>query len=380
MRIWARITIGVAALAVVLVGYRLLDRAPPPVAPIAKAPRLVAVATAATETMPVYIRGLGTVDPFNSVAIKSRVDGQIIAIHFEEGQTVKPGDILFEIDPRPFAAQVAQTEAALAKDKAQLANAQADLERFQSLSVKEYATRQSVDTQKALVAQVTAQLAADQAQIDAARLQLGYATIKAPIGGRVGRRLVDLGNFILASDSKPLITLTQIQPIAVTLNVPQDVLPQVQARMAVATLPVEARSPDDQALLATGKLALIGDAIDKMTGTIPLKAVFDNTDLKLWPGQFVNARLVLNALPDAVVVPEAALLMGPDGMIAYVVKPDSTVALRKVEAGVKAHGLITVSKGITPGETVVVDGQDGIADGAAVTIGSTRAQASPGGA
>jgi len=378
MRMWARIAIGVAALAVVLGGYRLLDRPPPSVAPIAKAPRLVAVATAATETMPVYIRGLGTVDPFNSVAIKSRVDGQIIAIHFEEGQTVKPGDLLFEIDPRPFAAQVAQVEAALAKDKAQLANAQADLERFQSLSVKEYATRQSVDTQKALVAQVTAQLAADQAQIDAAKLQLGYATIRAPIGGRVGRRLVDLGNFILASESKPLITLTQIQPIAVTLNVPQDVLPQIQARMAVATLPVEARAPDDQSLLATGKLALIGDAIDKMTGTIPLKAVFDNTDLKLWPGQFVNARLVLNALPDAVVVPEAALLMGPDGMIAYVVKPDSTVALRKVEAGVKAHGLVTVSKGITPGETVVVDGQDGIADGSAVTIGATRAQ--PGGA
>jgi multidrug efflux system membrane fusion protein len=370
--------IGVAALAIVLGGYRLLDRPPPAVAPIAKAPRLVAVATAATETMPVYVRGLGTVDPFNSVSIKSRVDGQIIAIHFEEGQTVKPGDVLFEIDPRPFAAQVAQTEAALAKDKAQLANAQADLERFQSLSVKEYATRQSVDTQKALVAQMTAQLAADQAQIDAAKLQLGYATIRAPIGGRVGRRLVDLGNFILASDSKPLITLTQIQPIAVTLNVPQDVLPQIQARMAVATLPVEARSPDDQSLLATGKLALIGDAIDKMTGTIPLKAVFDNSDLKLWPGQFVNARLVLNALPDAVVVPEAALLMGPDGMIAYVVKPDSTVALRKVEAGVKAHGLIVVSKGITPGETVVVDGQDGIADGSAVTIGATRAQ--PGGA
>ena len=378
MRMWARIAIGVAALAVVLGGYRLLDNAPAQVAPIAKAPRLVAVATAATETMPVYIRGLGTVDPFNSVAIKSRVDGQIIAIHFEEGQTVKPGDVLFEIDPRPFAAQVAQTEAALAKDKAQLANAQADLERFQSLSVKEYATRQSVDTQKALVAQVTAQLASDQAQIDAAKLQLGYATIKAPIGGRVGRRLVDLGNFILASESKPLITLTQIQPIAVTLNVPQDVLPQIQARMAVATLPVEARSPDDQALLATGKLALIGDTIDKMTGTIPLKAVFDNTDLKLWPGQFVNARLVLNALPDAVVVPEAALLMGPDGMIAYVVKPDSTVALRKVEAGVKAHGLVTVNKGITPGETVVVDGQDGIADGSSVTIGATRAQ--PGGA
>ena len=378
MRMWARIAIGVAALAVVLGGYRLLESAPAQVAPVPKAPRLVAVATAATETMPVYVRGLGTVDPFNSVAIKSRVDGQIIAIHFEEGQTVKPGDVLFEIDPRPFAAQVAQVEAALAKDKAQLANAQADLERFQSLSVKEYATRQSVDTQKALVAQVTAQLASDQAQIDAAKLQLGYATIKAPIGGRVGRRLVDLGNFILASESKPLITLTQIQPIAVTLNVPQDVLPQIQARMAVATLPVEARSPDDQALLATGKLALIGDTIDKTTGTIPLKAVFDNTDLKLWPGQFVNARLVLNALPDAVVVPEAALLMGPDGMIAYVVKPDSTVALRKVEAGVKAHGLVTVNKGITPGETVVVDGQDGIADGSAVTIGATRAQ--PGGA
>jgi membrane fusion protein, multidrug efflux system len=375
MRGWVRIALGVAALAVVLVGYRALDRAAPAAVPAAKPPRLVSVATAATQDMPVYVRGLGTVDPFNSVAIKSRVDGQIMAIRFEEGQTVKPGDVLFEIDPRPYAALVAQAEAALAKDKAQLANAEADLQRFQSLSVKEYATRQSVDTQKALVAQVTAQLASDQAQIDATKLQLGYATIRAPIGGRVGRRLVDLGNFILASESKPLITLTQIQPIAVTLNVPQDMLPAVQARMAVASLPVEARSPDDQSLLATGKLALIGDAIDKTSGTIPLKSVFDNADLKLWPGQFVNARLVLNALPNAVVVPEAALLLGPDGLIAYIVKPDSTVSLRRVEAGVKAHGLIVVTKGIAAGETVVVDGQDGIAEGSAVTIGATRTQA-----
>ena len=375
MRGWVRIALGVAALAVVLVGYRALDRAAPAAAPVAKPPRLVSVATATTQDMPVYVRGLGTVDPFNSVAVKSRVDGQIMAIRFEEGQSVKPGDVLFEIDPRPYAALVAQAEATLAKDKAQLANAEADLQRFQSLSVKEYATRQSVDTQKALVAQVTAQLASDQAQIDAAKLQLGYATIRAPIGGRVGRRLVDLGNFILASESKPLITLTQIQPIAVTLNVPQDMLPAIQARMAVATLPVEARSPDDQSLLATGKLALIGDAIDKTSGTIPLKSVFDNADLKLWPGQFVNARLVLNALPNAVVVPEAALLLGPDGLIAYIVKPDSTVSLRQVQAGVKAHGQIVVTKGIAAGETVVVDGQDGIAEGSAVTIGASRTPA-----
>src|SRR5579859_3587734 len=203
MRSWVRIAIGMAALAAVLAGYHALDRVPSAAPPAAKAPRLVSVATATTETLPVYVRGLGTVDPFNSVAIKSRVDGQIMAIHFEEGQTVKAGDLLFEIDPRPYAAQLAQAEAALAKDKAQLANAEADLGRFQALSVKEYATRQSVDTQKALVAQVTAQMAADQAQIDAARLQLGYASIRAPIGGRLGRRLVDLGNFILASDSKP---------------------------------------------------------------------------------------------------------------------------------------------------------------------------------
>ena len=372
MRVWVRIGIGVAGLAVVLAGYRALDRAAPAAVAPAKQARLVSVATAMTQDMPVYMRGLGTVDPFNSVAIKSRVDGQIMAIRFEEGQTVKPGDVLVEIDPRPYAAQVAQAEAALAKDKAMLTNAEADLQRFQSLSVKEFATRQSVDTQKALVAQQTAQLGADQAQIDAAKVQLGYATIRAPIGGRVGRRAIDLGNVVLAADSKPLVTLTQIQPIAVTMNVPQDILPMVQARMAVASLPVEARSADDQSLLATGKLALIGDAIDKTSGTIPLKAVFDNADLKLWPGQFVNARLVLNLVPNAVVVPEAAVLLGPDGLIAYVVKGDSTVALRHVETGVKAHGLIAVTKGIESGETVVIDGQDGITDGAAVTIGATR--------
>jgi multidrug efflux system membrane fusion protein len=368
--------LGIAALAIVLAGYRASDRQAPVAAPPPPAPRLVSVATATTEAMPVYVRGLGTVDPFNSVAVKSRVDGQIIALHFDEGQTVKPGDVLFEIDPRPYAAQVALAEAALAKDRAQLTNAENDLQRFQALSVKEYATKQSVDTQKALVAQMTAQLAADQAQIDAAKLQQGYATVRAPIGGRVGRRLVDLGNFVLASESKPLIMLTQVQPIAVTLNVPQDMLPAVQARMAANSLAVEARAPDDQTLLATGKLALIGDAIDRSSGTIPLKAVFDNPDLKLWPGQFVNARLVLNTLPDAVAVPESALLLGPDGLIAYVVKPDSTVSLRHVEAGVKAHGLVAVTKGIKPGETVVVDGQDGISDGAAVTVGASRTPSS----
>jgi multidrug efflux system membrane fusion protein len=372
MRRWLSIAFGLGALVVVLVGYRALDRAAPETPPPVKAPRLVAVATAVTRDMPVNVRAIGTVDPFNSVAVKSRVDGQITAIRFEEGQAVKAGDVLFEIDPRPYAAQLAQAEAALAKDRAQLGNVEADLQRFQSLSVKEFATRQSVDTQKALVAQMNAQLAADQAQSDAARLQLNYATIRAPIGGRVGRRLVDLGNFVLAAESKPLIMLTQIQPIAMTLAVPQDVLPAIQARMAVANLPVEARSPDDQTLLATGKLALIGDAIDRTSGTIPLKSVFDNADLKLWPGQFVNARLVLNLLRDAVVVPETALTLGPDGLIAYVVKPDSTVALRRVEAGVKAGGLVVVVKGIIPGDIVVVDGQDAIADGSAVTVGATR--------
>src|ERR1700735_4131716 len=375
MRIWGRIVLGAAGLAVVLAAYRALDRTAPAVIASADPPHLVAVATAVTRDMPVNIRALGTVDPFNSVAIKSRVDGQILAIRFEEGQTVKPGDVLFEIDPRPYAAQLAQAEAALAKDHAQLGNAEADLERFQALSVKEFATRQSVDTQKALVAQVTAQLAADQAQIDQAKLQLGYATIRAPIGGRVGRRLVDLGNYVLAAESKPLIMLTQIQPIAVTLNVPQDALPAIQARMAAASLPVEARSPDDRTLLATGKLMLIGDAIDRTSGTIALKAVFDNADLALWPGQFVNARLGLDSAPDAVVVPETALLLGPAGLTAYVVKPDATVALRRVETGVKDQGLVAVTKGIAAGETVVVDGRYGISGGAAVPGGATRSPA-----
>jgi multidrug efflux system membrane fusion protein len=375
MRGWLRGAIGVAALAAVLAGYRAIDRAPPPAAPGAASVRLVSVAVAQSGEMPVSVRGLGTVDPFNSVAIKSRVDGAIIAIHFEEGQTVKPGDPLFEIDPRPYAVQLAQAEATLQKDQAQLANANADLQRFQALSAKDYASRQSVDTQRALAAQAQAQVAGDQAQIDMAKLQLNYATVRAPIGGRVGRRLVDLGNFILASESKPLVTLTQVQPIAVTFTVPQSILPEIQARMAETTLAVDVRGPDDQALLATGRLALIGDAIDKASGTIALKAVFDNTDKRLWPGQFVNAHVTLRTLHDVVVVPEAAIGVGPDGPIAWVVKPDSTATLRALATGVKAKGVVVVTQGVAVGETVIVEGQDAVAEGMRVSIADGAATA-----
>ncbi|HVJ56123.1 MAG TPA: efflux RND transporter periplasmic adaptor subunit [Aliidongia sp.] len=379
MRGWLTGAIGLTALGAVLLGYRAIDHAP--AKPVMAAPqtRLVSVADVKIQDMPVAVRGIGTVDPFNTVSIKSRVDGAIVAIHFEEGQTVKPGDPLFEIDPRPFAAQLAQAEAALQKDQAVMANANADLQRFQALSAKEYASRQSVDTQKALVAQSQAQMAADQAQIDMAKLQLNYATIRAPIGGRVGRRLVDLGNFILASDSKPLITLTQIQPIAVTFTVPQDVLPEIQARMVQTTLGVEARGPDNQVLLATGKLALVGDAIDRASGTISLKAVFENGDQRLWPGQFVNARLMLRTLPNAVTIPEAAIGLGPDGPIAWVMKPDSTVTMRNIEIGVKAQGAVAVTKGISRGETVVVEGQDGVTEGMRVTVSDPQATAAAAG-
>jgi membrane fusion protein, multidrug efflux system len=376
MRSWLSGAIGITALAAVLLGYRAIDHSAPPALTGTPPARLVAVAVAKPKDMPVAVRGIGTVDPFNSVSLKSRVDGAIIAIRFEEGQTVKPGDPLFEIDPRPYAAQVGQAEATLQKDQSRLVNANADLQRFEALSAKDYASRQSVDTQKALVAQAQAQLAADQAQIDMAKLQLNYATIRAPIGGRVGRRLVDLGNFILASDSKPLVTLTQIQPIAVTFTVPQAILPEIQTRMDETTLIVEARGPDDQVLLATGKLALIGDAIDKSSGTIALKAVFDNADKRLWPGQFVNARLTLRMLKDAVVVPEAAIGLGPDGPIAWVVKPDSTVTMRNLVTGVKAQGVVVVTKGIESGETVVIEGQDAVTDGMHVTIGDGPATAS----
>jgi len=323
----------------------------------------VTVAAAALRDMPVYVRGTGTVEPFQQVTVRSLVDGQIVAVHFEEGQMVKAGDPLYTIDPRPFAHQVELAEANRAKDQAQLIAAQAQLVRQASLLQHSFASQQAYDTQKAATDQLAASVKADEAAIASAKLQLDYATIRAPIAGRVGKRLVDTGNVIHTADDTALVDLSQIQPISVSFTVPQEQLPDIQHEAAAATLAVEARAADDQRILARGQLKLIGNAIDRTTGTIALKAVFDNDDRQLWPGQFVNARLVLRVHHDALAIPMSCVRPGPSGPVAYVVDGENRVHVRPVKTAEKAHDLITILDGIKPGERVVVERQEGLAEG-----------------
>lgn len=335
----------------------------------AAAPPLVPkidVATAQRRDMEVYVRGTGTVEPFQQVTVKSLVDGQIVAVHFEEGQMVKAGDPLYTIDPRPFAHLVELAEANRAKDQAQLVAAQAQLVRQASLLQHSFASQQAYDTQKAATDQLQASVRADEASIASARLQLDYATIRAPIAGRVGKRQVDNGNVIHTADDTPLVDLSQIQPIAVSFTVPQDQLPDIQREAAAMALPVEARAADDLRILETGRLKLIGNAIDRTTGTIALKAVYTNGDRQLWPGQFVNARLVLRVHRDATVLPITCIRPGTAGPVAYVVDDQNRVTVRPVKTGEKAHDLIAILDGIKPGERVVLLRQEGLAEGTAV--------------
>ena len=336
------------------------------VAPAAKPVPKVTVATALIRDMPVYVRGTGTVEPFQEVTIKSLVDGQITAMHFDEGQMVRAGDPLFTVDPRPFEHQLELATANRGKDQAQLAAAQAQLARSTSLLQHNFVSQQDFDTQKATVGQLQASVHADEAAMASAQLQLDYATIRAPIAGRVGKRLVDVGNVIHTADDTPLVDLSQIQPIAVTFTVPQDQLPDIQREAMTAMLPVEARAADDQHVLGMGELKLIGNAIDRTTGTIALKAVFTNEDRQLWPGQFVNARLVLRVHKDAIVLPITCIRPGPSGSVAYVVDGQNRVRVRPVKTAEKAHDLITITGGIQPGDRVVVERQEGLAEDSAV--------------
>ena len=326
----------------------------------------VDVATAEVRDMPVYVRGTGTVEPFQQVTVKSLVDGQITAVHFDEGQMVRAGDALYTIDPRPFEHQVELATANRAKDQATLAAAQAQLARSTSLLQHSFVSQQDFDTQKATVGQLQASVRADEAAIGSAQLQLDYATIRAPITGRVGKRLVDVGNVIHTADDTALVDLSQIQPIAVSFTLAQEQLPDIQREAAAAVLPVEARAADDQHILGVGQLKLIGNAIDRATGTIALKAVFTNDERQLWPGQFVNARLVLRVHRDAIVLPITCVRAGASGPAAYVVDGQNRIHVRPVTTGEKAHDLIAILDGIQPGERVVLQRQEGLTDGTEV--------------
>jgi multidrug efflux system membrane fusion protein len=312
------------------------------------------------------VRGIGTVQPFQTVTVKSRVDGQIMKVLFKEGQDVKAGDPLFQIDPRPFQAALDQAQANKRRAEAQLAGANADLERYSKLLGSGFQSRQSFDQQKAIVDALGGEIAGDDAAIETAKLNLGYADIRAPIDGRTGSRLVDLGNLVQVSQNTALVTINQIKPIFVNFTMPQDHTDTIRANQAKGPLEVVAYDADDKTELAHGTVTLIENQIDAATGTLRLKGTFPNTDERLWPGEFVNVRLILATRKDVVTVPRRSVMLGAADSFVYLVKPDNTVERRTVELTGAQNGLAMIAKGVAVGDTVVVDGQYRLTDGARV--------------
>ena len=327
----------------------------------------VIVAKTQKGDLPVYYNGLGNVTAFNTVTVRSRVDGQIVKINFTEGQFVKQGEALVEIDPRPYQVLLEQAEGQQAKDLAQLHDVQVDLNRYTTLYKEGVTAKQQVDTQQALVGQYEGALKADQGTIDNAKLQIAYSHITAPINGRVGLRLVDVGNIVHASDTTGLLVITQLQPISVLFSLPQDQLQEVMAKMhAQKALPVEAFDRDNTAKIATGKLLTIDNQIDTTTGTYKLKAVFDNPNNELFPNQFVNVHLLVDTKKNIVLVPTPAILRGPQGTYVFSVGSDNTVKVRVVTLAETVNNITGVTSGLNPGDMVVTDGQDKLQDGSKV--------------
>jgi multidrug efflux system membrane fusion protein len=327
----------------------------------------VVVTAVRTGDLNVFLTALGSVTPLNTVTVKSRVDGQLLRTHFTEGQIVHAGDLIAEIDPRPFQAQLVQAEGQVARDQANLANARLDLERYQRLAAQEMIARQQLDTQQMVVNQAEAAMKMNAGNIDAIKLQLTYCRITAPITGRVGLRLVDPGNVIKAADSGGLVVITQLEPIALIFSVPEDSLRPILRRFREgAGVAVDAYDREGRTKLATGTLAAIDNQIDPSTGTVRMKASFDNKDGSLYPNQFVNARVLIDVLHDALLAPAEAIQRGPQGPFVYVVKPDKIVQLRRVQVGPSEGGTVAVKTGIAAGEALVVDGAEKVQDGARV--------------
>jgi membrane fusion protein, multidrug efflux system len=374
-RIWlgasAMLALGVAGL------WYQMKTAAPSAKPVAASAIPVTVTYARSQDVPVLLDGLGTVTPFNRVMVHVRVDGELQAVNFTEGQNVKQGEVLAQIDPRPFQAQLDQARASKAHDEAQLANAKLNLTRDTTLVAKDFATRQTVDTEKALVAQLEATVSGDQAAIENAQTQLGYTTIVSPLNGRTGMRLIDRGNIVHASDPQGLVLISQVRPISVLFSLPQDHLQNITSAMKREPLKVFAYSRDDKTKVAQGTLVLVDNQIDTSTGMVRLKAVFPNDDDALWPGEFLHAHLQLEIRKGSVTVPAEVLQRGPHDLYVYVVGPNSRVQQRRVTVGPVEDGIAVIDSGLRIGEEVVTDGQFKLKPGATVEVTTLLDLAAP---